>query len=93
VGFDAKRTREPAQTQDEPRFVLFLVLLPATAACVAAITALVQQSRDLSGFQRSLHIVLSVLALSWIFIQTIFTLAVYTAITVSKNRMNQTAQA
>ena len=29
--------------------VLFLVLLVATAACVAAITVLMQQSRDLSG--------------------------------------------
>ena len=75
VGFDAKRTRERAQAQDETSFVLFLVLLLATAACVAAITALMQQSRDLSGFQRGLHIGLSMLALgvSWLFIQTIFT--------------------
>ena len=75
VAFDAKRTRERAQAQDEPSAVLFLVLLLATAACVAAITVLMQQSRDLSGLQRSLHIGLSVLALalSWLFIQTIFT--------------------
>jgi uncharacterized membrane protein len=75
VAFDAKRTRERAQAQDETSFVLFLVLLLATAACVAAITALMQQSRDLSGFQRGLHIGLSMLALgvSWLFIQTIFT--------------------
>jgi uncharacterized membrane protein len=75
VDFDAKRTRERAQAQDETSFVLFLVLLLATAACVAAITALMQQSRDLSGFQRGLHIGLSMLALgvSWLFIQTIFT--------------------
>ena len=72
--FDAKRTRERAQAQDEPSVVLFLVLLLATAACVAAITVLMQQSRDLSGFQRGLHIGLSVMALavSWLFIQTIF---------------------
>ena len=75
VGFDAKRTRERAQAQDEPSVVLFLVLLLATAACVAAITVLMQQSRDLSGLQRGLHMVLSVFALaaSWLFIQTIFT--------------------
>ena len=75
VGFDAQRTRERAQAQDEPSPVLFLVLLLATAACVAAITALMQQSRDLSGLQRALHIGQSVvaLALSWLFIQTIFT--------------------
>lgn len=75
VGFDAKRTRERAQAQDEPSVVLFLILLLSTAACVAAITALMQQSRDLAGMQRGLHIGLSVLALasSWLFIQTIFT--------------------
>lgn len=75
VGFDAKRTRQRAQAQDEPSVVLFLVLLLATAACVAAITLLMHQSRDLSGLQRGLHIGLSVLALasSWLFIQTIFT--------------------
>jgi uncharacterized membrane protein len=75
VGFDAERTRGRAQAQDEPSVVLFLVLLLSTAACVAAITVLMQQSRDLSGMQRSLHIGLSVmaLALSWLFIQTIFT--------------------
>ena len=73
--FDAKRTRERAQAQDEPSVVFFLVLLLATAACVGAIAVLMQQSRDLSGLLRLLHIALSVvaLALSWLFIQTIFT--------------------
>ncbi|MBC7608638.1 MAG: DUF1345 domain-containing protein [Polaromonas sp.] len=75
VGFDSKRTRERAQAQDEPSLVLLLVLLLATGACVAAITVLMQQSRDFSGLQRALHIGLSVFALaaSWLFIQTIFT--------------------
>ena len=75
VGFDAQRTRVRAQAQDEPSVVLFLVLLLATMVCVAAITVMMQQSRDLSGLQRALHIGLSVvaLALSWLFIQTIFT--------------------
>ena len=75
VGFDSQRTRARAQAQDEPSVVLFLVLLLATMACVAAITVMMQQSRDLSGLQRALHIGLSVvaLALSWLFIQTIFT--------------------
>ena len=73
--FDARRTRERAQAQDEPSMVLLLVLLLATAACVAAITILMQQSRELSGVQFKLHIGLSVFALasSWLFIQTIFT--------------------
>ena len=75
VAFDAKRTRERAQAQDEPSVVLFLVLLLATCVCVAAITVLMQQSRDLSGLERVLHVGLAVFALaaSWFFIQTIFT--------------------
>ena len=75
VGFDARRTRERAQAQDEPSGVLILVLLLATMACVAAITVLMQKSQDLSGLERGLHIGLSMVALaaSWLFIQTIFT--------------------
>ena len=74
-GFDAERTRSHAQAQDEPSGVLLMVLLLATMACVGAIAELMQQSRDLSGIQRALHIGLSVFALgtSWLFIQTIFT--------------------
>lgn len=72
--FDARRTRERAQAQDEPSLVLFLLMLLATVACVAAITVMMQQSRDLSGTERTLHVALSVVALiaSWLFIQTIF---------------------
>ena len=75
VSFDAVRTRTRAQAQDEPSSVLLLVLLLATAACVAAITVLLQQSRNLAGFNAAAHIGLSVvaLALSWLFIHTIFT--------------------
>jgi uncharacterized membrane protein len=75
VRFDAKSTRARAQAQDEPSIVLFLILLLATAACLVAITELLQQSRDLKGIARALHIGLSVVALavSWLFIQTIFT--------------------
>ena len=72
--FDARRTRERAQAQDEPSLVLFFLMLLATMACVAAITVMMQQSRDLSGTARTLHVALSVVALiaSWLFIQTIF---------------------
>ena len=75
VGFDAKRTQLRAQAQDERDAVLLLVLLVATVACVVAITVLIQQSRDLLGWDAVFHIGLSViaLALSWLFIQTIFT--------------------
>lgn len=72
--FDAQRTRERAQAQDEPSAVLLLLMLLATLACVAAITVMLQQSRDLSGTERTLYVALSVVALiaSWLFIQTIF---------------------
>ncbi len=72
--FDAKRTRERAQAQDEPSVVLFLLMLLATLACVAAIVVMMQQGKSLSGAERTLHIAMSVVALvaSWLFIQTIF---------------------
>ncbi len=72
--FDAQRTRERAQAQDEPSVVLFLLMLLATMACVGAIAVMLQQSRMFSGTERALHVALSVLALmaSWLFIQTIF---------------------
>lgn len=72
--FDAKRTRQRAQAQDEPNVVLLLLMLLATMACVAAIMVLMPQSRDLSGTERTLHVALSVVALiaSWLFIQTMF---------------------
>jgi uncharacterized membrane protein len=74
AGFDSKRTRTRAQAQDEPSSVLLLILLLATLACVAAITALMQESRGLTGMQRGVHIGLTMfaLAVSWLFIQTIF---------------------
>jgi len=72
--FDAKQTRERAQAQDEPNVVLLLLMLLATLACVAAIVVMMQQGKDLSGTERTLHIALSVIALaaSWLFIQTMF---------------------
>lgn len=62
--FDAKRTRARAQAQDEPSGVLFLLMLLAALACVAAIVILMQQSRNLSGAERALHIALSMAALA-----------------------------
>lgn len=75
VGFDAVRTRERAQAQDEPRGILLLIMLIVTAACVSAIASLLHQSKGLSGLVQVMHVGLAVvaLALSWFFIQTIFT--------------------
>ncbi|MES2398964.1 MAG: DUF1345 domain-containing protein [Pseudomonadota bacterium] len=74
VAFDSKRTRERAQAQDEPSAVLLLLMVLATMACVAAITLLMHQSKDLEGLARSLHVGMAVVALvtSWLFIQTVF---------------------
>ena len=74
VRFDSRRTRARAQAQDEPSVVLFLLMLLATLASVTAITLMMQQSRDLSGTERMLHIVLfmAALAASWLFMQTMF---------------------
>ena len=72
--FDAKKTRERAQVQDEPSMVLFFLMLMATMACVTAIVVMMQQGKSFSGAERTAHIALSVAALiaSWLFIQTIF---------------------
>lgn len=72
--FDAERTRERAQAQDEPSVVLFLLMLLASMACVAAIVVMMQQGKGLTGTERSLHVAVSVVALiaSWLFLQTIF---------------------
>ena len=75
VGFDSDRTRKRAQAQDQPSGILLLIMLIVTAACVAAIASLLQQSKGLSGMVQAMHVGLAVvaLALSWFFIQTIFT--------------------
>lgn len=72
--FDAKQTRARAQAQDEPSVVLFLLMLLATMACVAAIVVMMQQGKAFSDTTRTLHLALSIAALiaSWLFIQTIF---------------------
>ena len=75
IKFNAANTRNHAQAQDEPSVVLLLVLLTATGACVAAITVLMLQSRELTGWVRAGYLILGVASLagSWLFIQTIFT--------------------
>lgn len=74
VGFDATRTRERAQAQDEPSVVLFLLMLLATLTCVAAITMMMGQVRAMSGLAHALHLLLALTALatSWFFIHVMF---------------------
>ena len=74
IRFDAQRTRERAQAQDEPSIVIFLLLLLATLACVMAIALLMQDVKDAPRNQRIFQIALFMLALgtTWLFIQAMF---------------------
>ncbi|MDB5894833.1 MAG: hypothetical protein JWQ88_2364, partial [Rhodoferax sp.] len=72
--FDADRTRERAQQQDQSSPLLFVVLVVAGLASVVAIVEMLQNVKDLKESQRAWHIALSMaaLALSWLLIQTTF---------------------
>jgi uncharacterized membrane protein len=72
--FDASRTRDRAQAQDEPSVVLLGILLLAALACLVAIVLLMQKSQGLSGLWRAFNVALAVVALglSWLFIQNVF---------------------
>jgi uncharacterized membrane protein len=74
IRFDAQRTRERAQAQDEPSVVIFLLLLLATLACVMAIGLMMQDVKDAPRNQRIFQIALFMVALSttWLFIQAMF---------------------
>ena len=74
VEFDARRTRERAQAQDQPGSVLFLLMVITAFASIAAIALMLQHVKDLSATQRFGHLTLSILALatSWLLIQTVF---------------------
>jgi uncharacterized membrane protein len=74
IRFDAKRTRERAQAQDEPGVVIFLLLLLATLACVMAIALMMQGVKDAPRNQRIFQIALFMVALgtTWLFIQAMF---------------------
>lgn len=74
VEFDATRTRERAQAQDQPGLTLFVLLLLSVFASMAAIAFMLQHVKDLSTPQRTGHLLLSMLALaaSWLLMQTIF---------------------
>jgi uncharacterized membrane protein len=72
--FDAQRTRARSQSLDQPNVLILVVMLTAVGVCVAAITMLLQQVKDLAGTERAGHIALGVLALatSWLLIHTIY---------------------
>lgn len=72
--FDAARTRARSQSLDQPNVLILVVMLTAVGACVAAITMLLQQVKDLVGIERAGHVALALAALgtSWLLIHTIY---------------------
>ena len=72
--FNAQRTRERAQAQDQPGLMLFVLLFLSVFASAGAIAMMLQHLRDLSAAQRLGHLTLSMAALgaSWLLMQTIF---------------------
>jgi uncharacterized membrane protein len=72
--FDARQTRERAQSLDQPNVVLLIVMLAAVLFSVVAIAMVLQQVKNLSGPERALHIVLALVALavSWLMIHTVY---------------------
>jgi len=72
--FDAERTRARSQSLDQPNVLILGIMLTAVGACVAAITMLLQQVKQMGGAERAAHIALGLVALatSWLLIHTIY---------------------
>lgn len=72
--FDAPHTRARSQSLDQPNVLILIVMLTAVGACVAAITMLLAQVKQMGGAERAAHIALGLVALatSWLLIHTIY---------------------
>lgn len=72
--FDARRTRERAQSLDQPNPVILVSMLVVVAMSVVAIAMLLQQVKGLSGWERAGHVALGLVALagSWLMMHTIY---------------------
>jgi uncharacterized membrane protein len=72
--FDAKRTRERAQQLDQPNIVILVSMLVVVGVSVGAIAMMLQQVRQLSGWERAAHVALGLVALagSWLMMHTIY---------------------
>lgn len=72
--FDARRTRERAQQLDQPNIVILASMLVVVAVSVVAIAMMLQQVRQLNGWERAAHVALGLVALagSWLMIHTIY---------------------
>jgi len=74
VESDAAETRLHARTQDVAAYVIFIVVLVAAFASTAAIALLLGEAKGLAGWQKGVHVALTVAALisSWFLIHTLF---------------------
>jgi uncharacterized membrane protein len=72
--FDSPQIRQRAKAQHESTVVLFLVMVLAVCASVAAIVVLLRQAKGMSPDARALHVALSAMALaaSWLWIHVLF---------------------
>lgn len=72
--FDARRTRERAQQLDQPNIVILVSMLVVVAVSVVAIAMMLQQVKQLNGWERAAHVALGMVALagSWLMIHTIY---------------------
>lgn len=72
--FDAAQTRARAQSLDQPNAVILVSMLVVVGASVVAIAMLLQQVRQLSGWERAAHVVLGLVALagSWLMMHSIY---------------------
>jgi len=89
--FDAERTRTRSQSLDQPNVLILVIMLTAVGACVAAITMLLEQVKQMGGAARAGHIALGLVALatSWLLIHTIY--AFHYAHRYYQTEMKQTA--
>jgi uncharacterized membrane protein len=73
---DLDRMRRRVSVEDEGRFVILALCIFVTVASIAAIVAQLAATKDLSGAQKALHIVLAgmTIATGWTFIHLTFAL-------------------
>ncbi len=74
VRSDPTETRLHARAQDVAAFGIFVVVLVAAFASIAAIASLLGEAKDLEGWEKGWHVALSVIALlsSWFLIHTLY---------------------
>lgn len=72
--FTAADTRQRAQSLDQPNVVILVSMLVVVSVSLVAISMMLQQVKQLEGWERAAHIALGVVALagSWLMMHTIY---------------------